>query len=181
MFFSLSMWLAGGMLYVWIISLIVYRSLFFPMDPEHLTPPYWINMGAMAICTLAALVWRRTRPTPPAESGSSVPSWEASRLLAWSTATFWIPMLLVLGVWRHVIEGFPLRYDPGYWGAVFPLGMYTACTARLAGALRLPFLMMVPRTVVYLALAAWLLASPGLVLSLITPPARPPPALYLMG
>ena len=24
-----------------------------PLDPAHLTPPYWINMGAMAISTLA--------------------------------------------------------------------------------------------------------------------------------
>ncbi|MEO5741110.1 MAG: hypothetical protein ABIS29_10995, partial [Vicinamibacterales bacterium] len=52
-FFCLTMWLGGGMLYIWIISLIFYRYMFFPLDPAHLTPPYWINMGAMAISTLA--------------------------------------------------------------------------------------------------------------------------------
>src|SRR5690606_16151388 len=45
LFFSLVMWLGGGMLYIWIISLIFYRYTFFTLDPAHLTPPYWINMG----------------------------------------------------------------------------------------------------------------------------------------
>src|SRR5690606_32569155 len=46
-FFALSMWLWGGMFYIWIISLIFYRYSFFAFLPSDLTPPYWINMGAM--------------------------------------------------------------------------------------------------------------------------------------
>jgi len=51
--FSVAMWLGGGMLYIWIIGLIFYRYTFFPMNPADLAPPYWINMGAAAISTLA--------------------------------------------------------------------------------------------------------------------------------
>src|SRR5690606_38717174 len=53
LFFTLTMWLGGGMLYIWIISLIFYRYSFFPFSPAGLSPPYWINMGAMAISSLA--------------------------------------------------------------------------------------------------------------------------------
>jgi tellurite resistance protein TehA-like permease len=53
LFFSLCMWLCGGMLYIWVISLIFYRYTFFRFLPSDLMPPYWINMGAMAISTLA--------------------------------------------------------------------------------------------------------------------------------
>ena len=53
LFFSLSMWLCGGMLHIWLISLIFYRYTFFQFLPSDLRPPYWINMGAMAISTLA--------------------------------------------------------------------------------------------------------------------------------
>ena len=70
-------------------------------------------------------------------------------------------MLVILGVWRHVYRRFPLRYDPLYWGAVFPLGMYTACTYRLSQVLGIEFLERVPRAFVYVALAAWLAAFAG--------------------
>jgi tellurite resistance protein TehA-like permease len=59
-----------------------------------------------------------------------------------------------------------LRYDPLYWGAVFPLGMYTTCTARLSQALGAPYLMAIPRAFVYVAVAAWSLTMLGLVGSL---------------
>jgi len=53
LFFSLVMFLIGGMLYLIIIVLIFYRLMFFAIKPEAFTPPYWINMGAAAISTLA--------------------------------------------------------------------------------------------------------------------------------
>jgi len=62
-----------------------------------------------------------------------------------------------------------LRYDPLYWGAVFPLGMYTVCTFRLAQAIDAPFLLAIPRAFVYVALTAWALALIGLVHDLIRP------------
>jgi hypothetical protein len=52
-FLALSTWLFGGMLYIWIMSLIFYRYTSFAVSPGDLTPPYWISMGAMAISTLA--------------------------------------------------------------------------------------------------------------------------------
>ena len=48
-------------------------------------------------------------------------------------------MLVVLGVWRYVFKRFPLRYDPLYWGAVFPVGMYAAATWQMARAMNLGF------------------------------------------
>jgi len=90
-------------------------------------------------------------------------------LLFWSTATLWVPMLVILGVWRHVYRRFPLRYDPLYWGAVFPLGMYTACTYRLTRVMDVGILEIVPKVFVYVALGAWGLTMWGLVRQLMRP------------
>jgi hypothetical protein len=55
LFASLCLFMLGGVLYLILISLIVQRWLFEPMHPEQLTLPYWINMGAAAIATLAGV------------------------------------------------------------------------------------------------------------------------------
>jgi tellurite resistance protein TehA-like permease len=160
--FCLGMWLGGGMLYIWIISLIFYRYTFFAMSPSDLAPPYWINMGAVAISTLAGATLIVAAPLSPLLQGL-LPFLTGFTLLFWATATWWIPMLIILGIWRHLYMRFPLRYDPLYWGAVFPLGMYAVATFRLAPIIDAPFLVNVSHLFLYAALAGWALAAAGLV------------------
>ena len=114
-----------------------------------------------ALCVLAGSLLVLGAPRSPLLL-QLLPFLKGLTLLFWATATWWIPMLVILGVWRHGVERFPLRYDPLYWGAVFPLGMYTACTWRLSQAIDVPSLAAIPRVFIFIALFAWTLTFAGL-------------------
>jgi tellurite resistance protein TehA-like permease len=174
-FVALSMWLWGGMLYIWIIALIFYRYLFFRFSPADLAPPYWINMGAMAISTLAgSLLIVDTAAAPFLDSLR--PFLEGFTVFYWATGTWWIPMIAILAVWRHGFRHLPLEYDPLYWGAVFPLGMYAVATFRMADAMSLEFLDFIPHVFFWIGLGAWLLAFVGMVRRLARTLAPPRPS-----
>ena len=159
-FFALSMWLWGGMLYIWMMSLIFYRYTFFEFSPADLSPPYWINMGAMAISTLAGALLILNTPHAPFIH-SMLPFIKGFTVFYWATGTWWIPMLVVLAIWRHGIKRFPFTYDPMYWGAVFPLGMYAASTLRMMQAMSLDFLGLLPHVMFGIGLAAWAILFVG--------------------
>jgi tellurite resistance protein TehA-like permease len=165
-FLALSMWLWGGMLYIWMMSLIFYRYTFFPFSPGDLAPPYWINMGAMAISTLAGSLLIVNAPHAPFLT-SLLPFIKGFTVFYWATGTWWIPMLVVLALWRYAYRRFPMRYDPLYWGAVFPLGMYAAGTHEMIAAMGFDFLAFLPPAFLWIALAAWTAAFAGLALELL--------------
>jgi|TARA_B100001971_G_C18234194_1_gene565988 tellurite resistance protein TehA-like permease len=150
----LALWLCGGMLYIWLISLIFYRYTFFILQPSDLMPPYWINMGAMAISTLAgSMLIQRASDSPLLLS--ILPFLKGFTLWYWATATWWIPLMVLLAIWRHGIRRFPFSYDQGYWGVVFPLGMYTACTFQLGQAIDSSLISAIPLGFVYISVPVW--------------------------
>ena len=171
LFFTLCMFLIGCMLYLLLITLIFYRFTFLELTSENLTPPYWINMGAVAITTLAGARLILAAGELPL-LGEILPFLKGFTLFFWSAGTWWVPLLFILGAWRHIYMRYPLRYDPQYWGLVFPLGMYTVCTFQLSKSINFEPLMIVPQIFIYLAFAAWIAAAAGLIYSLAPHPRK---------
>lgn len=161
-FLCLAMFMIGCMLYLAIIPLIFYRLTFVRLETHEFSPPYWINMGAVAIATLAGATlimrsdqWPLLVPFLPFLRGFT--------LFFWASATWWIPFLVALMVWRYVARRDKPVYEPQLWGMVFPLAMYTTGTFQLSRALDLPFLMIIPRVMLYVAVAAWVATFVGLI------------------
>lgn len=162
LFAALVLWLGGGALYLWIVTLILFRYTFTQMAPQDLVPSYWINMGAVAISALAGatLIEHAALSQDIAGLARFVTGFT---VFYWAVATWWIPMLLVLGVWRYLISGVPLAYDPVYWGGVFPLGMYSVSTYHVAKVLSAPFLLPLSELFMVVAVLAWMAAFVGLI------------------
>ena len=162
-FAALAFWLAGGMLYAWIMTLILYRYFFLRLAAADFTAPYWINMGAMAISTLAGSLLVTGAGADAPLLRALLPFIQGVTILYWAVATWWIPMLVALVCWRYGHNRHALRYDPAAWSAVFPLGMYSAATREMAIAMKLGFLLPVADAFLAIAAAAWIAAFLGML------------------
>jgi tellurite resistance protein TehA-like permease len=158
----IAMFLIGAMLYLAIIPLIFYRLTFVPLHHEDFSPPYWINMGAVAISALAGsiliqrgAIWPMLEPLLPFIRGFT--------FFFWAIASWWIPFLFALMGWRYFWRRDRFRYEPAVWGMIFPLGMYTTSTLQFDRAMGYNFLDPIPQVMVYIALLGWLLAMVGLL------------------
>ena len=115
LFVSLCMCLLGAMLYLTIITLIFYRFTFLALTLEQLTPPYWINMGAAAITTLAGSTLLLHADHSPLLALLR-PFLAGFTLFFWVAATWWIPLLVSSASGGTSCGGTPLRYDPQVLG-----------------------------------------------------------------
>lgn len=162
LFLTLAAFLLGLFFYLLLLPLIFLRLTFNPMKATEFTPPYWVLMGAAAITTLSAatLIQAINKTLFFADL---IPFLKALSLFTWIIASWWIPLLIILELWRHLYKKVPLKYDASYWDTVFTLGMYTVCSFKLAQAFQLPFLLSIPQTFIYLALVAWLITLLSMV------------------
>jgi len=139
----IAMFLIGCMLYLAIIPLIFYRLTFVPMRREDFSPPYWINMGAVAITALAGSILILRGETWPL-LGPLLPFIRGFTFFFWAVASWWIPFLFALMIWRYLWMRDRFTYEPAVWGMVFPLGMYATSTYQFDRAMGYGFLDPVP-------------------------------------
>lgn len=159
--FSHMLWGVGVALYAIFIVLFAHRVFFAPVTPEHLTPMLWVVMGAAAISTNVGAVLIVTDLDQPFLQAMR-PFVDGVTLVMWAWATWWIPLLVVFGIWTHGVHRLPLTYTPLFWSLVFPLGMYALASLRLSHAADIAALAALSGVMVWIALGAWALTALGL-------------------
>lgn len=159
-------WSLGLFLYAVTLVFVALRLLVYDFDAADLTPPYWVAAGAAAITVLAGARVVEMAPGPVVDSVRELA--RGTGLVLWAVATWLMPGLLAMGWWRHVTHRIPLRYDADLWCIVFPLGMYAVASTYLAQADGVPYLDVVGRVFIWVAFAAWLLVSTGMLAHLLT-------------
>jgi tellurite resistance protein TehA-like permease len=152
----------GFVLYLIVMTMVFLRWTFQSLEPTEADPPAWIAAGAVAITVLAGSTILAARGVSPRIERLR-PFIEGAVMLAWATATFWFPLMIAIGVWRHLVRHLPLRYHPSYWALVFPLGMYGAATFRMRTVIGLRELAWLPKLTLVVALVAWTAAFAGML------------------
>ena len=167
---ALVMYMIGWMTYILVMSLINYRLLFMKLDSSDITGPYWINMGATAITTLAgSLLLIEGQSSNFVEFSIIRPYLIGATVMIWAYGSWWIPWLFIVGVWKYT-RGHDsiLRYDPFFWSGVFPMGMYTVSTYMMAKATTFTQFKVISDYFVYIAIVAWVYEFIGLVVRIFT-------------
>ena len=158
------LWGVGLALYGIFIALFCQRIFFFEFDPDDITPLLWVVMGAAAISANAGSTLILNETALPFLQ-SMRPFIDGVTLIMWAWGTWWIPLLVLFGIWKHGVCRVPLSYTPMLWSLVFPLGMYALASLRLSLASDFPPLRSVSLTMVWIALAAWAATATGLALA----------------
>lgn len=153
----------GIVLYLIVMTMVFLRWTFQPLDPTEADPPAWIAAGAVAITVLAGSNILLAADAAPARVARLAPFIEGLVVMSWATATFWFPLMVAIGVWRHLVRRVPLRYHPSYWAMVFPLGMYGAATHRMLTVIDLAALAWLPKVELAVSLTAWTITFLGLM------------------
>jgi len=155
------LWGIGLGLYAIFIALFAHRIFFVEFEPDDITPLLWVVMGAAAISTNAGSTLILSQTGLPFLQ-SMRPFIDGVTLIMWAWATWWIPLLILFGVWKHGVLRLPITYTPMLWSLVFPLGMYALASLRLSLASDFPPLRAVSLAMVWIALAAWAATALGL-------------------
>jgi tellurite resistance protein TehA-like permease len=166
---AVGLWSIGLVLSLLLVPLILLRWLTVPMTPQALSPPYWILMGATAIIVLAG-AHILNLPAVLAVVKAAAGFVQGFSFALWAFGTWWIPLLVVLGFWRHVRRHWPLSYEPALWSVVFPLGMYSVATLTFGKVARLAFMEPLGRFMLWAALAAWVAVAAVFVVQIVQIP-----------
>lgn len=158
-------WAVGVLQYVLVAALALARLLLEPVEPGELAPPYWVFMGAAAISVLAGAEILRL---PPADSLPPAAFVLGVSALAWSFCTWLIPLLLALGVWRHVLRRVAARYGASLWSMVFPIGMYAVATRELGAVAGRGWMTDAGAEEAWAALAVWAVVLAGMLAAPVT-------------
>jgi tellurite resistance protein TehA-like permease len=165
---AVGLWGVGLLLYLLLVAVILLRWLTVPLTPAAVGPSYWILMGATAISVLAGtrILDLTTRPAVVRATAGFI---EGFSFVLWAFGTWWIPLLIVLGVWRHVRQHWPLSYEPALWSLVFPLGMYSVATLSYGKTARIGFMAPLGRFMLWVAVASCVLVAAAFVARLARP------------
>ncbi|MFG3168707.1 tellurite resistance/C4-dicarboxylate transporter family protein [Streptomyces sp. NPDC048200] len=159
-------WAIALVQYLLVAGIVLARLLVRPVAPGDLMTSLWIFMGAAAISVLAGTRLLELPPDSLLLPHAVLTGWS---VVLWSFATWLIPLLLALGVWRHGVRRIPLRYEFGWWNLVFPIGMYGVATHELGRVTGTSWMTAMGRGEIWVAVGVWAVVIIAMAVAAVRP------------
>jgi tellurite resistance protein TehA-like permease len=159
-----ALWGIGVVLYGIFVTHFAYRISYLRVEPQDLTPLLWVVMGAAAISANAGSTLVQNGAGPDFLHAMR-PFVDGASFTLWAWGTWWIPLLLMFGIWKHGVRRIPLSYTPMLWSIVFPLGMYAVATYHLSVVDGYPPFQAMSHLMAWVALGAWIATTAALIVA----------------
>lgn len=158
-FFSYVLWSIGASLYLVFTALIILRLVFYRFDSNAVLSPYWMNIGAAAITSIAGTVLHRHIETIGGPFTDFLPFLKGISLLFWSFGLWWMPCLIILTVRKLIYRNEGTLFTVGYWEIVFALGLCADSTNRMIGLFEGQYLIIASICFSIACVALWFFSS----------------------
>ena len=133
---SLVLWSCSVPLALGLVVVLVVRMIVHSLPPASLAPTCWLALGPIGTGALGmalvsqlaptALAGTALAPLAPALAGACL----LLATLLWGYGLWWVGLASLITA-RYFTAAVP--FNPGWWGYVFPLGVFTLSTLVLAG------------------------------------------------
>ncbi|MFF0516104.1 tellurite resistance/C4-dicarboxylate transporter family protein [Streptomyces sp. NPDC004250] len=155
-------WAIALVQYLLVAAIVLLRLFARPVAAGDLMTSLWIFMGAATISVLAGARLVELSPGSVLLPPSVLTGWS---VVLWSFASWLIPLLLALGVWRHGVQKIPLRYEFGWWNLVFPIGMYGVASHELGRTTKTAWMTSLGQVEIWVALGVWAVVTVAMAIT----------------
>ncbi len=148
----------GGMLFIFMMSTLFTRYIFYALPPAQLTPTIWIGIAPTSIMTILVLKWIK-----PLASFFNAGA-EIEKLMGflarpvalglWGFALFWLIFAILVTTGVHRREQIPFALS--WWAFIFPTAAFVIASSALYQAWKIPFIAWTGIAVLVFLLGLWL-------------------------
>ncbi len=151
----------GGLLFIFVMSVVFARYIFYALPPAHLSPTMWVGIAPTSILTI--VVFKLVKPVslyfqadPQVEAALTFLSQPAGVIL-WGFAFFWFLLAIIVTFGVHKKSELPFAIS--WWAFIFPVGAFTVATGVLYQAVTYPFILWVGLGAFTFLLALWVFVT----------------------
>lgn len=149
-------WSCAVLFYIMLMALSLYRFFLVSFDVKNISPAYWTCVGAAAIAALDG--GRLTLiQNGPSFLEAARPFIEGCVILFWAWAIAWIPLLILMEIFKYGYFKSEFRYHPVLWTMIYPLAMYTLATDHMAMKYQFSFIGSTVPFWIWTTFSCWLL------------------------